>query len=140
MLEQSLERLEGPFPRDPIPDTLLVRTVVRLWSKPIQEFSVEDLRITIGQQLGLRFLIPLAIDRLEEDSFAEGAYYPGDLMHAVLSVQPEYWETHRDQARRVEALVDAALEQIGDLDLPKEVETDLRALVMAHRRHLGPAA
>jgi len=40
----------------------LVETVHALRHKPLEQFSIEDLRITIGQNIGLRYLVPLAVE------------------------------------------------------------------------------
>jgi CDI immunity proteins len=59
--KKSLEELEGAVSGEPDYDSYLVSTIHRLRRKPLNEFSVEDLRIMIGQQIGLRYLVPLAI-------------------------------------------------------------------------------
>jgi hypothetical protein len=69
----------------------LMTTCYELRQKPLEEFSVEDLRIMIGQKVGLRFLIPLAIEHLSVDPLVEGDFGRGDLMQNVLRVPSEFW-------------------------------------------------
>jgi hypothetical protein len=38
----------------------------------------------IGQKIGLPYLVPLAINALEQDPLAQGDYYPGDLLANVI--------------------------------------------------------
>jgi hypothetical protein len=80
MREKTLEDLEGFVARDPPYDTYLVRTIYALRKNQIGEFTIEDLRITIGQGRGVPYLLPLALEQLEANLCAEGHYYRGDLL------------------------------------------------------------
>ena len=65
--KQNLDQLENFEWGPPTFDSSLVRTCHRLRQMPIGEFSVEDLRIMIGQNIGLMFLVPLALEKLADD-------------------------------------------------------------------------
>src|SRR5579875_434758 len=56
----------GPSPPD---GTALIRCCHELRTKPLRDFTAEDLRIMIGQQIALRHLVPLALDRLQPSTF-----------------------------------------------------------------------
>lgn len=47
----------------------LIKTCNSLRKKQIQDFTAEDLRIMIGQEIGLYFLIPSAIETLNDNLF-----------------------------------------------------------------------
>ena len=53
-------------------------------TKPVDQFTVEDLRIMVGQKISLDYLMPLAVVELEREPLAEGVYYPGDLLANVI--------------------------------------------------------
>jgi hypothetical protein len=91
-MSKTLDQLEGTESSAPTVDSYLVRTCRGLRTKPIGEFSVEDLRIMIGQGIGLPFLIPLALDVLDREPLAEGGFYPGDLLRSCLAVEPAFWD------------------------------------------------
>jgi hypothetical protein len=95
---EDIESVRGP---DPGPDaTALVRRCLALRRKPLPEFTAEDLRIMIGQQLSLPVLLPAAVNILASDPLAEGDYYPGDLLHAVVRLPETAWHgaaAHRDR-------------------------------------------
>jgi hypothetical protein len=74
-------------------------------SKAPAEYAVEDLRGMIDRQLGLHRLVPIAIEVLEENPLAEGDYYPGDLLEAVLRVDKQYWRANREQWEAVGEIV-----------------------------------
>ena len=57
--QKSLQELEQDNWGEPPYNSYLVTTIHRLRRKPLAEFATEDLRIMIGQRIGLPFLIPL---------------------------------------------------------------------------------
>jgi hypothetical protein len=62
---RSLQELEGVDWGDPTDQSSLVTTCHRLRRRPLIQFTEEDLRIMIGQNISLPYLIPLAVERLE---------------------------------------------------------------------------
>ena len=88
--EKTLENLEKDFWGKPDHDSHLVRTCHQLRKKPLKDFKIEDMRIMIGQNIGLKFLIPLALEKLRQDILSEGDYYIGDLLKAVLTSETEF--------------------------------------------------
>lgn len=104
------------------PDTFgshLTSTIHR--KKVLNDFSIEDLRITIGQQEGLPYLVPLAIEVLKEDISAEGDLYEGDLLKAVLTVNPKFWKENREYWETVHFLIKSKKQKIRQI----EIDTDI---------------
>jgi CDI immunity proteins len=91
---KSLLQLDGKDWGEPNFDSYLVTECHRLRRVPLRDFTVEDLRIMIGQDVGLEYLVPLALERLQSNQFAEGAYYPCDLLVSVLSSDAKYSQNH----------------------------------------------
>jgi hypothetical protein len=85
--DKTMTELEGQDWGPPTFDSHLVTTIHRLRYKPLAQFTVEDLRICIGQNVGLDFLVPIAIEQLQGNPFIEGDYYRGDLLNAVLKIE-----------------------------------------------------
>lgn len=110
-LNSSLEELETDSWGEPGEASSLVHTIHRLRKKPLREFTIEDLRISIGQQVGLDYLIPLAIGKLSRNILAAGDYYPGDLLKNVLEAEAVYWEKNKSNWIMVRDLVNAHLQQ-----------------------------
>lgn len=106
---KSLQQLDGEDWGEPTFDSHLVTECHRLHRVPLRDFTVEDLRITIGQQVGLDYLIPLALERLKDDPFAEGAYYPCDLLVSVLGAEVRFWQSHPELRERVVAITERAM-------------------------------
>jgi len=74
----------------------LIRTCNLLRKKQLQDFTTEDMRIMIGQEIGLYFLMPLVIETLTNDLFAEGDMYEGDLLKNVLDVDTKFWDDNKN--------------------------------------------
>jgi hypothetical protein len=90
---------------------------VRLAPARVDELGVEELRILIARQKSLSRYVPRALDLLETNPLAEGDYYPGDLLHAVLHVDAEYWRANRAEWERADELVESlvfAQARLGD--------------------------
>lgn len=119
--KHTLEKIEQHDWGDPTVDTYLVTTCHRLRRKPLDQFTVEDLRIMIGQKISLPILIPIAVEVLEADPLAEGDYFPGDLLAMVLSVDDSFWASHVDYSKRMTGVLErlrGMLPSLEEEDLP----------------------
>ena len=92
-----------------------MQTCYRLRKKPIGDFTIEELRIMIGQQIGILFLVPIALEIIEKNPLAEGDYYPGDLLASVTRLDASFWQNHSQWYARVEHAI-ASIKA-----LPKEI-------------------
>ncbi|MFD0763569.1 contact-dependent growth inhibition system immunity protein [Mucilaginibacter lutimaris] len=88
---KSLENLENRRVTVAKDSTTVVKRCTQLFGKPLNEYSIEDMRIMLGQQFGLDYLIPLVLEQLKIDILSEGDYYPGDLLTAILKVNITFW-------------------------------------------------
>jgi hypothetical protein len=120
---KTLTELEGKDWGPPNFDSHLVTTIHQLRHKPLEHFSVEDLRINIGQNIALEWLLPMAIEHLQDDPFAEGDFYRGDLLNAVLTIEPLFWSDHRELREIVAHIAQDATARRQELD-----ETEVEAL------------
>jgi hypothetical protein len=127
----TLQDLEHDDWGEPTYDSYLVRTVHALRRKPIADFEIEDLRIMIGQSVGLSHLIPLALPKLESDPFVAGHFYPGDLLGVVMAIDAEYWRNHSSEATRMGRVVDRARALLEGRTETDEIKAQLRRLMEA---------
>ncbi|MCW5909657.1 MAG: hypothetical protein KIT62_01225 [Cyclobacteriaceae bacterium] len=102
---KTLENLEKTTISKSTYDSHLVRRCTELYKIPLDQFTTEDLRIMIGQQIGLKFLMPLAIETLSQDLFAEGNLYEGDLLKSVLSVDTVFWDNNKECWQNLNELI-----------------------------------
>jgi len=102
---KSLQNLEKMAVEDPATaPTRLVRRCLELLKVPLNEFNTEDMRLMIGQEFSLLYLVPLAIEKLTDDLFAEGDLYPGDLLAVVLKIKPAFWQDNKQLYNSIAAL------------------------------------
>ena len=105
VLDKSLQQLERTKWQKPQPtDTYLVGECLRLVSVPLRQLRPGDLRMLILQNIGLKYLVPLALERLRKKPLTDGTYYAGDLLNAVLNSEPQFWREHpkwRDEVREI---------------------------------------
>src|SRR6478672_1657976 len=80
--DQTLDELEGVEWGPPTFDSSVVTNVHRLRHVPLKQYRLEDLRLMIGQQVGVDYLVPRALDHLEPHPLASGDFYPGDVLAA----------------------------------------------------------
>ena len=91
----SIEQLENKIYPVVTDSTRLVLKITSLRKKPIADFSIEDMRICINQNESLVYLIPLAINQLTKDILAEGDFYEGDLLMAVIKSEKAFWAENK---------------------------------------------
>lgn len=100
-LDHSLEAIDGEVWGTPANGSHLIAACHALRKKKLRDFTIEDLRIMIGQNFSLKELIPIALAHLEQNLRAEGELYPGDLLHNVLRASPAYWLEHKGQWKQL---------------------------------------
>ena len=83
----------GPAPPDA---TALIKRCHELRTKSLVDFTVDDLRVMIGQQIALNRLVPLAVERLRPDPLMTEDDYPADPLASVLGVDPSFWALSLD--------------------------------------------
>jgi hypothetical protein len=129
---RSVEELEGlRWPVPPADSTPMVRNVYELRRRPVATLEPHELARLIGQDVGLRWLLPLAVEILRSTApkRAEGDWFDDDLLYAVVTRKPEAWAAAPEPAHElretVAALTDVSRHVRQDIDaflaaLPKE--------------------
>jgi hypothetical protein len=140
--DQTLDELEGVEWGPPAYGSSLVMNSHRLRRVPLKSSRVEDLRLMIGQQVGVEYLVPRALDHLETHPLASGDFYPGDLLAVVVRLPDSFWSAHRGLIPRALRAVDGALARLHKVDtvdtLPGELHA-ARGRLAALASDQGPA-
>ncbi|KAA1240789.1 contact-dependent growth inhibition system immunity protein [Aquimarina sp. RZ0] len=123
-LEKTINQLENKaIPRPPEYESHLVKRCFDLANKKLKYFSPEDLRIMISQNIGLDYLMPIAIELLEKEPFIEADYYEGDLFLNVLKVDKIFWEKNLEFKEKILSIFKDNLDDFKQLDL--DIQEDL---------------
>jgi hypothetical protein len=123
---KSIETLEERSYGDPATaPTYLVKQCLTYVKLPVGNLNTEQLRMLIGQQIGLTYLIPLALDVLDKDILAEGDFYPGDLLKNVVAVDVAFWKTNTELYNQVKKLIKTGTQKIRQNGLNTEAFPNL---------------
>jgi len=127
--EMTLEELENDFWGEPKFSSSLVKSCHALRKKKLNEFSPNDLRIMIGQNIGLEYLIPLAITALAEEIMLEATFFEGDLLSNLLRSSKEYWQENANNKKLVDELLLDNKFLIENFNSPPNVKQELLSLI-----------
>lgn len=133
-LNKTIEQLEGKVYPIVTDSTNLVLKITSLRKKRLSDFTIEDLRICIGQDEGLAYLVPLAIEQLKENVLAEGDYYEGDLLLSVLRSDKNFWLANKDSWKTVKQLYEEKHQQILEgTEGDKKFDKEFREFSLIHK-------
>lgn len=111
--QKSIENLEkknlGDIPNN---ESSIVRRFLKLRKVPLDEFTIDDIRFMINQETGLPWLLTLALEILQKNLFAEGNYYKGDLLNAILKIKFENWSANKEYWIEIDKLIKDLLPQL----------------------------
>ena len=115
---QSLETLENHYWGDlATAPTNLVKRCIELSKVPVDNFTLGDLRVMIGQKFGLQYLIPLAIEKLQDNIFVDAELYQGDLLENVLKMDTSFWENNKDCWTQLNEIIKDKRREIAEMDI-----------------------
>lgn len=114
---KSIESLEKKsFAAVSTDESSIVQRLSRLRKVPINEFQIDDIRFMIIQGIGLKFLIPEAIDLLKENLLTESNYYEGDLLNSILLLNEEQWRQVGEHWDTIDSLIKDRLEFLRTME------------------------
>lgn len=123
--DQTLEELEDAYWQEPDYVSNLIQKVLALRRTPLNRYTTEDLRLMIAQGFSLPYLVPLALERLQANPFAEGDFYPGDLLQSVLHINSDFWVSNRAFWLQLHRLIVSRAYEIDDKGIDTTAFLDL---------------
>lgn len=126
-LSRTIEQLEAnPWPAAPADSTPMMQRCCALRKVPLSSLSAGDVRVLLGQEIGTKFLIPIALELLEVNPLIEGDYYDGDLLANLLRLNSSFWKHDEKSLERASAVARRAL---TELSVSEESRQSSRALL-----------
>lgn len=130
-LNKSISELEGWTWKGGIPsnnESYVVRNFFKLHKQAINEMDFLDIRFLIGQNSGLKYLVPIALEELKKDLFIEVEYYPGDLFCSLLLINnvPDYWSMHPQEKQELINLYTHQKKKLGILDISEDTRIKIK--------------
>lgn len=109
----SIEQLENDFWGEPSLDSYVVITCHKARKKPICDLSYEEIRLLIGQKIGLKYLLPIALDILKKEPLIEVTFYEGDLMNELLRLEISEWKDS-ELLHRFKSLIESCFDILNN--------------------------
>lgn len=75
----------------------------------------------IGQNMGLEYLVPLALETLKSNILAEGDFYEGDLLKSLLTIHPEFWISNPELKKTLCELFETNERSLSEFDTTDEI-------------------
>jgi len=94
-------------------------------TKPLSDLTASDLRVLISQDIGLRYVLPIALEIVETAPLLESDHFKGDLLAAILRASKEFYREHPELRARVAKLLEtlpAALDTLDYIDFDTTCE------------------
>ncbi|HKC68161.1 MAG TPA: contact-dependent growth inhibition system immunity protein [Bacteroidia bacterium] len=123
----TLEELENTYLGNPPKNcSQLIQTCYLLRQKKLSDYTAEDFRIMISQNMGLQFLMPLAVQVIETNPFAEGDYYEGDLLKSILTSDKNFWQKNQALKKEVINIFESNQNNLELLDVTPTIKQSLK--------------
>ncbi|WP_371623192.1 contact-dependent growth inhibition system immunity protein [Streptomyces sp. NBC_01116] len=107
---KSLEQLEGiQWPAPPADATGLVKAAHDLRKLPVGRLDAHELSRLIGQDIGVPWLLPLALDLLHRTASDQslGGFYDDDLLTAALTRKSHVWKSNPRWVTKMKEIITA---------------------------------
>lgn len=122
--DKSIEELENDYWEDSDFNSYVVETTQNARKKPVSQLSDEEIRLLIGQKIGLKYLIPIALSLISKDLLVEVTFYKGDLLSQLLKLSYNDWEHNEEDLKYFQKIINDNLTLIQSCD---EISNDLIA-------------
>ena len=110
---KSIKQLENDYSKEPTEfPTGLVENCYKYRKIPVKDLTIEQLRLLISQQIGTKYLIGVALEKLGRNILAEGDFYEGDLLVAVSGLPIDFWTENQTEFQSFKNLVERNSELI----------------------------
>ncbi|MFF5773929.1 contact-dependent growth inhibition system immunity protein [Streptomyces californicus] len=125
--KKTLEQLEGIEWPAPSPNaTALVNAAHELRKRPVDSLNTHELSRLIGQDIGIHWLLPIALNLLHRTAHDQPwrDFYDDDLLTAALTRRAHVWRSDPSWVTRMKEII-AALDGISPY-IQEEIRTSLK--------------
>jgi hypothetical protein len=122
--DKTLEQLENSYWPAYNYETNLIRRCHEYRKIKLNEMTIENIRLLLGQNIGLEYLIPLAIDKLKQDILVSGDLFEGDLLLNILNTDKSYWVKNKANWDHIIKLFNFNRQKIEKYHIIKSIKQD----------------
>lgn len=123
-LEKSLDDLENIKLDSSDPRDSLFRKISSVRNKKLRDLTVEDLALLLRQEISLNFIVPICIDRLNNNILAETERTGDYLITYLIKVSKDFWIKNKDLHSQVIDTVSKNMNTIINPEFENNVELD----------------
>ena len=121
-INKSIEELENDYWGDPALDSYVITTCHKARQKPIRSLSNEEIRCLIGQKIGLKYLLPIAVGIVKKEPFIDITLFEGDLLLQLLRLDINDWKYNPNELQIFITIIFDNRSQIENSeDIPSEL-------------------
>lgn len=88
--------------------------------RPLSDLGIEDIGKACRQNVHVDYVVPLAINVLNDNPIA-GEMYDGELLVALADIPSQFWIDRMEMSRKVRVIIERAKPELDD-DIRKEIE------------------
>jgi hypothetical protein len=130
---KSISELEGWQWNTEVPNhesSFVERKFYDLHKVKLKDYTAEDIRFMIGQNTGIEYLIPMAIEIFHTDIFIETDFYKGSLLEKVLEIPQDYWTQFPKQKKELLELIEKNKIAFKKLEISDDIKQYMIPLIL----------
>ena len=127
--DYSLNEIEGFKENLSGLDSGLIEKYMVARSKKLKDLSVDEIRVLLSQLIGLAYIVPLALNIVEQDPLISSGLYSGDLAVSLFNIDEEFWSNNPEWNNRlieVKFEIEEIYKTISEEILPLTVGMDFK--------------
>jgi len=126
-LSKSIEELENDvWNNQESYETTLIENCYILRKEQISNLTNEQLRLSINQEVGIQYTIPIAIQKLIQNKFIECDFYPGDLLQVVFRKLKVNWNESEFLKNDFTAMIRHRFSEIKtNSEMPEKIKREI---------------
>ncbi|HEX7261307.1 MAG TPA: contact-dependent growth inhibition system immunity protein [Luteolibacter sp.] len=91
-----------------------IQKIHAIRNKCLRDFTADEIRVCLAQDIGTSYLLPKALDLLEHNPWIEAEHYEGDLLNVCIDVEGECWNILKTARSRMLKILGAANDLIKE--------------------------
>ncbi|MDE6672938.1 MAG: hypothetical protein K2K16_12215 [Ruminococcus sp.] len=104
-IDKSIEELENDYWCEPNFSSYVSETCHSARKKTITKLLYEEIRLMIGQKIGLKYLLPIAVSILEKNPLIEVTFFKGDLLIQLLRLDIIDWKYNKMDLHKFRTII-----------------------------------
>jgi hypothetical protein len=119
-VNKTIEEMENCVWPDSTYNSYVAKKTNEFRKVPIKDLTPEACRLLIEQEIGIEYVLPTAIEMLEENILISGDLYDGDLLNTVANIKVIYWDKNKTLLYKFKMLFETNTIEDDEINRAKE--------------------